>query len=149
MTDIKRLLTLPALCAGLFLGGCAEASKPADAEDVKREARELADTLQSYTAEQKDQAVQEARKALVELNEQIDRVKARAAERWSEMDESTRRETEDNLEKLEEEQGRLAERFEALLSASGDAWARVREGFTEAYADLREAWREADEELRE
>jgi ABC-type phosphate transport system auxiliary subunit len=140
---------MPALCAALFLGGCGDEPKPADAEDVKREARDLADTLQSYTAEQKDQAVMEAREAMAELNEQIERVRARAAERWSDMDESARQKTEEHLEKLDEEQAQLTDRFEALRSTSGDAWARVRKGFSEAYAELRDAWRETDEALAE
>ncbi|MFU8817913.1 MAG: hypothetical protein ACNA7W_21400, partial [Pseudomonadales bacterium] len=66
MIDIKRLLALPVLCAGLLIGGCAEESKPADSDDVKREARELADALRTYSAEQKEQAVEEARQAVAE-----------------------------------------------------------------------------------
>ncbi len=135
--------------AALLLGGCAEEPKPADAEDVKREARELAEALESFSAEQKDQAVAEAQQALAELNERVENLRARIAERWSEMDDAARRNAEQSLEKLEEEQGDLAERFEALRSASGDAWARLSEGFSDAYAELRDAWRQADDTLSE
>lgn len=145
MTPIKMFLTLSTVSATLLLGGCTEEPKPADADDVKREAREFADALGSYSAEQKDQAVAEAQQALTELNQRVDGLKARIAERWGEMDESARQSAGKNLETLEREQDQLADRFEALRGASGDAWARVSEGFSDAYAELREAWREADE----
>lgn len=144
-----KSLIVTALCGAMFLGGCGEEPEPTGAEDVQREARELADTLESYTAEQKDQAVSEAREALAELEERIARVKERLAERWSDMDESAQQNVEEKLDELEEEQAQLADRFEALRDASGTAWARVREAFVDAYADLREAWREADQASRE
>jgi len=146
----KRLLFCCYLAAALALGACAEEEpEPADAEDVKREARELAETLQSFSADQKDQAVAEAQKAIAELNEEVARLRDRISERWGEMDESARASAEENLEQLEDEQAQLADRFEALREASGDAWARMSQGFSEAYDELRDAWREAERELPE
>ncbi|MEQ8857942.1 MAG: hypothetical protein RIC56_04790 [Pseudomonadales bacterium] len=147
MTNSLRLLTL--LCAVLFLGGCSEEPKPADADDVKREARELAETLESYSADQKEQAVAEAQRALADLNGRVEDLKARISERWGAMDESARENAQENLDKLEAEQARLADRFAALRDASGDAWARLSEGFSAAYDELRDAWRESEQELAE
>jgi TolA-binding protein len=149
MTYPKLLPTLLALCAALVLAGCSQEPEPADADDVQREARELAETLRSYSAEQKDQALEDAERALSELNAEVERLQGRMEERWSELDREARQRLEENLDQLEEEQALLAERYEALIGASGDAWARVREGFMAAYQDLRDAWRETERELAE
>lgn len=126
-------------------GGCSDQrERDADAGAVKREARELAEALESYSAEHRDQAVEAAGQALADLDRELEDLRGRMADRWDQMDESARREAEKRLEDLKDEQAELAQRFHAMRDASGDAWARMREGFADAYGELREAWEDAE-----
>ena len=126
-------------------GGCSEQRAPeADADAVKREARELADALEAYSADQRDQAVEAAGQALADLDRELEDLRGRMADHWDQMDESARREAEKRLADLKNEQAELAQRFHAMRDASGDAWARMREGFADAYGELRAAWEDAE-----
>jgi peptidoglycan hydrolase CwlO-like protein len=147
MRTLKRTLIGLSALAALTLAGCEREPEAADADDVKRQARELAETLKSYSADQKEEALKEAGKALNDLNEGVEQLRERVSERWSEMDEATRRNARRELAQLEGEQAELIDRLEALRNASGDAWARVAQGFAAAYEELRDAWQETEADL--
>lgn len=138
------------LVAAALLGGCSEEpERTADADAVKQEARELADALEAYSADQRDLAVEAAGQALADLERELDTLRTRMADRWEQMDDSARREAEKRLATLKDEQAELTQRFHAMRDASGDAWARLREGFADAYGELRDAWEDAEALLDE
>lgn len=135
------------LAGPLLLGACSGESEPADADDVKEEARELSEAVESYTAAQRDEALEKAQAALADLTERIDALEEQARERWGDMDEQARKQTEENLESLEEQRSKAAEWFERMKDGSGEAWGHLSEGFAEAMAALRQSWREAEQEV--
>lgn len=135
------------LAALLLLGACSREEEPADADDVKDEARELSESVESYTAAQRDKALEEAQAALADLTERIDRLEERARERWGDMDDQARERAEADLESLEEQRSKAAEWFERMKDGSGEAWGHLSEGFAEAMAALRASWQEAEQEV--
>jgi len=141
-----RFATL-GLAATLLLAACSGESEPADADDVKQEARELGETVESYTAAQRDEALEQAQAALADLNDRIDALEGRVRERWAEMDEQAREQTEEDLESLEAQRSDAAEWFERMKDGSGEAWGHVSEGFADAIKALRQSWQEAQQDV--
>lgn len=131
----------------LFFAGCSQESEPADADDVREQARELGDTLESYSAAQRDEAIEKAQQALADLSERIDRLEARMRERWGDMDEQARERAESDLEALEDQRSQAAEWFERMKGGSSEAWGHLSEGFAEAFEALRKSWREAEQDM--
>lgn len=149
MTTAKRAAGPAALVLGMamLLGACGGEAEPADADDVKEEARELGETVESYTAAQRDEALEKAQTALADLTERIDALEERARERWGDMDEQARERAEADLESLEEQRSKAAEWFERMKDGSGEAWGHLSEGFADAMAALRASWQEAEQEV--
>ncbi len=149
MLTLKQPARIAALvlAAPLLLGACGGESEPADAEDVKQEARELGETLESYTAAQRDEALEKAQAALADLTERIDALEQEARERWADMDEQARERTEEDLESLEAQRSKAAEWFERMKDGSGEAWEHLSQGFADAMAALRASWQEAQQEV--
>lgn len=149
---MRSLVTsrLLALVLGAFLlSSCGEDTGESEAGEVRDEARELADSLASYGAERRDEAVERAEEALADLDGRIERLEEQIRERWSGMDQRAREEAEDKLELLEAQRGRALDWYRKLEDSSAEAWGRVREGFADAYSALTDAWEEARQELDE
>jgi len=71
---------------GIALPGYAEtSSEKTSIEEVKQETQDLIQTLKAYSADQRDEAIQETRSALKNLDKRIDALETRIDSNWDNM----------------------------------------------------------------
>ncbi|MDY6824583.1 MAG: hypothetical protein SWH68_12420 [Thermodesulfobacteriota bacterium] len=125
----------------------AEAGKDRPSlEAVKQETRDLLEALKGYSAQQREEAVRQARAALDDLDRRIEDLETRIEKNREKMDRSARQQARETLKSLRQQRVRLAEWYGSLKSSSGDAWGHMKEGFADAYRDINDAWEKARKE---
>ena len=117
-------------------------------EDIGAQTREWLNTLQSYAADQRDEAIARSGEILDQLDRQIAALQSRIDRRWDRMDQATREKTRAALNQLQKQRVEVAEWYGRLKSSSNDAWSRIRQGFSDAYRNLNQAWEDAEQEFR-
>jgi len=115
-------------------------------EDVKRETKELLQTLKAYSVEQRDEAIQKTKTALDHLDKRIDALEARIDRDWDKMDTAAREKARANLKTLREQRAQVAEWYAKLKGSSVEAWEHVKKGFSDAYRALTDAWEASEKE---
>lgn len=116
-------------------------------EEVKQKTKELLDTLKSYTAEQRDEAMQKTKSALDNMDKRIDALETQVYNNWDKMDKAARQKSQDSLQALRKKRTQVAEWYGSLKNSSADAWGRMKNGFSEAYTALHDAWEKSEEEI--
>lgn len=112
-------------------------------KDVKRETRELIKAIESYSAEQRDQAIQEIEVAIVRLDHRIDALQNRIDDQWEGMTAEAREKARSSLDDLQQQRKELAAWYSDLKNSSASAWADIRKGFSKAYRSINKAWEKA------
>ncbi len=147
----KQLL-IPVLIAVLMIcflsiAQAQSGNDTATAQDVKKETEELINTLQQYSAAQRDQAVKEAEQALNKLDRRIEELETRVDDNWDKMSQSARQKVKANLKALRQQRNELAEWYGGLKNSSADAWEQMKKGFSNAYQALSDSWEKAKGEF--
>lgn len=140
-------LAMLVVTLGLGLASCAQSDdNGATAQDVEEETRELINTLRQYTADQRDEAVEEASQALENLDGKINELEARIDNNWDSMSQEARQNARANLTALREQRSELAEWYESFRNSSAGAWNEMKKGFTDAYQVMSDSWVDAKRE---
>ncbi len=143
------LNSLQAAGLAVFLAGSATA-KDSDAltatDDVHAEISEAMDAIAAYSAQERDEALTEARGALDRLDAGIDRREGSLRENWAEMSTDARETAEARLRDLRQARNRLGERYGALETGASAAWGDLQSGFSDAWGSFSDAWSAADED---
>src|SRR6056297_3474551 len=116
------------------------------AQDVKKETQDLINTLQQYTADQRDQAVKAADQALTRLDRRIDELETKVDNNWDNMTQAARQKVRTNLKALRQQRNELAELYGSFKTSSTDAWDQMKKGFTDAYQAIIDSWEKAKSE---
>lgn len=146
---LAALLSATALFAHADKHGGEMASEAAPSlQDVQQEAKAFMQTLQAYSADQKDEAVESSRRALEQLDKRIDKFEAWVAAQWDEMDQATRDEAQETLREMRRQRIELAEWYGSMKSSSADAWDHMKQGFSDAYGAMQKAWEKSVEEYQ-
>jgi len=116
-------------------------------EEVKKETQDLLQTIGSYTADRKDEAVQKAKEGLGRLDKRIDSLEASIDQNWNKMNEAARKEARENLRALRKQRNQVAEWYGSMKTSSADAWNHMKKGFSDAYKALVDAWEKSEKEL--
>lgn len=116
------------------------------AQDVKKETKELINTLQQYTAKQREQALVETEQALKKLDGRIDELETRVDNNWDKMTQAARQKARANLKALRQQRYELAEWYGSFKSSSVDSWEQMKKGFTDAYQAMSDSWEKAKSE---
>ena len=116
-------------------------------EEVKRETRELLQSLKAYTADQRDEALQQARAALENLDKRINILDQKLVSQWDQMDQAARVNARATLNALRQQRTRVAEWYGSMKSSSVGAWGKMKQGFSSAYKALHEAWEKSEKEF--
>lgn len=116
-------------------------------QEVNKQTQELLQTIGSYTADKKDEAIQKAQQGLERLDERIDALEDRIDENWETMNEAARNEARENLRALRKQRNRVAEWYGSMQTSSAAAWDHVKKGFSDAYKALQNAWEKSEEEF--
>jgi TolA-binding protein len=135
---------------GLSLTSCTQSDEDGTtAQDVEVETTQLISTIRQYTAEQRDEAIDEASQALEKLDGQINELESRIDRNWDTMSEQTRQQARDNLERLRERRSELADWYDDFRNSSAGAWDEMKAGFTGAYRVMSDSWVNAKREFEE
>lgn len=151
------LLSLPALALlgtiAPALAAQSEAPAPDSgktvAHEVRRDAADAADSIENYSAAQRDEAARNAKAGLDDLDARIHGLEARIDRNWDTMDHASRERARDTLAELRKQRIEAAEWYGGLKHSTVKAWGHVKEGFAKSYKSLKESWRKAEREYRD
>ena len=150
ITRMKTLTFIFMLIAMLGIAPLCYADKSSEKtsiEDIRQETQELIQALKSYTADQRDEAIQKSKTALENLDGRIDELETRVDNNWDKMDKAAREKARNSLKEVRKQRTRVAEWYGSLKSSSEDAWAHMKKGFSDAYNALYDAWEKSEEEF--
>lgn len=119
------------------------------AEDVKHELADASEAIQRYSADKRDEASKEAKKALDAMDVRMEALESRIRGNWSKMDKAAQEQARETLKDLRKQRIELAERYGGLKNSTADAWDHMKKGFSDAYKSLRTSWEKAEAEYRE
>ena len=115
--------------------------------DIKQEAEDLTEAIKSYSAEQRDEALREAKRAIETLDSGIDSMQRKLDREWEQMDQSARQKVQASMRMLRSKRNELAEWYGGLKHSSAKAWEDVKKGFLGSYRTLGEAFEQAQNEF--
>ena len=129
-----------------------QAKPPADAPQppataVRREAEQAVDAIRGYSAELREQAMANARRAADELDRDMARLQEQTDRRWNRMGATARSRSQATMADLRQRRNALAEWYGGLRHGSTAAWGEVRAGFVTSYHELADALRAARAEF--
>lgn len=110
-------------------------AQPATAEDVRKDTG-AADSIQSYPAQEKDEAVKKARGELDEFDARLEKLEQQIKEKKAQWGEAIARKKEEELAELKQERAKLEARYETLKKASQKAWQATKDAFVSGYHKL-------------
>lgn len=116
-------------------------------EDVKKEMKELAGVITTYSAEQRDKAVQQVKISLEKLDAHIDNLEDRYHKKSTQMNKDIRQTTVAALKALRKKRNAVAEWYGGMKHSSTNAWQSVKAGFLESYDILRNSFEKAQSEF--
>ena len=150
ITKMKTLTFLFMLMTMLGIAPLCYADKSGEKtsiEDVRQETRELIQALKSYSADQRDEAIQKSKSTLENLDRRIDALETRIDNNWDKMNKAARENARNSLKEVRKQRTKVAEWYGSLKSSSEDAWAHMKKGFSDAYNALYDAWEKSEEEF--
>lgn len=113
--------------------------------EVRTEISQAMDAIANYTAQERDQALAEAREAMDRLDAEIEKREHELQENWAQMSEDARKSARSNLQDLREARNNLGERYGALESGTSDAWDELQGGFVDAWEAFSKVWAASDQ----
>ncbi|QEW06419.1 sll1863 family stress response protein [Nitrincola iocasae] len=129
--------------------GANESNHEVTTQDIQTETRELIETLQQYSVEQRDEAVNATEQMLESLDQRIDVLQRRIDNNWDEMSDEARQTTRDNMRALREQRNKLSEWYGGLKNSTDSAWDQMKAGFSDAYSSMSNAWEKAKNEYED
>ncbi len=114
-------------------------------DEVRSEIEQAMEAIATYSEQERDEALAEARAALDRLDAEIARREQALRENWAEMSDEGRETARAQLEELRAARNRLGERFGALQSGASGAWDELTAGFSDAWGTFSEAWSDEPE----
>lgn len=115
----------------------------AKADRLKQELDQKVEAIRTYSAERREEAVANAKRAADDLDRQIQTLQQHMDQRWGRMSEMARSRAQATMADLQEQRNALAEWMGGLRHGSTAAWGEVRSGFVESYQELADALRKA------
>lgn len=146
----KRYRLIIFLLASLGMASpifAVEENDNSSVQDIKQETIELLQALKAYSVDQRDEAVEQAGKALGNLDKRIEKLESHMLGHWDEMDQAARDNAQTSLQALRQQRTRVAEWYGGMKSSSASAWGHIKEGFSSAYRALHGAWQKSEQEF--
>jgi TolA-binding protein len=142
-----RGIAVATALAGIALPVVAQDTSPLTTSGkVRAEVSEAMEAIADYSAQERDQALTQAREALDRLDAVIERREQALRENWAGMSEAARETARARLRDLREARNTLGERYGALKAGAGSAWEELKSGFSDAWSAFSEAWSAAGDE---
>jgi len=113
------------------------------ARRLKKQFGKTAEALKDYSSEQRDKALEKAKKSLDELDSQISVMEDDLYEKWDQMDQESRNTYRSNLNEFRKQRSQVAEWFGAMSHSAENAWEDMKEGFINSFRDLQTSFEKA------
>jgi hypothetical protein len=113
-------------------------------KDVSKKTGEAWDTVKSYTADKKKDAVAYGRKLVRETDAKIDALEREAAKASGEVKAQRDR----DIKELKAKRAQAAKKLDEMGKATASAWDSAKDGFADAYKDLHQAYDKAVKKLK-
>ena len=113
-------------------------------KDVSKKTGEAWDTVKSYTADKKKDAMAYGRKLVRETDAKIDALEREAAKASGEVKAQRDR----DIKELKAKRAQAAKKLDEMGKATASAWDSAKDGFADAYKDLHQAYDKAVKKLK-
>ena len=143
-SDILKIAALTLMVA-LMLAG-APMSFAAD-KTAGQKIDETAQSIQNYSAEQRDDALRSAKKVLDDADARIDHFESEVRKNWDKMNASARKHAQETLRAMRQQRQDLSQSYGELKRSSAKAWDEVKGGFSKSYDALRDSFSKAAKEF--
>ncbi len=151
-TDIWKISALTLLLAFLLAG--APMSFAADSpggkttgKNVSQKIDETAHAIKNYSAEQRDEALKNAKNVLADADARIDHLESKMSRNWDKMNASARKHAQETMKTLRRQRQDLSQSYGELKRSSSNAWDEVKGGFAKSYDALRDSFSKAAKEF--
>ncbi|EKF74315.1 hypothetical protein A11A3_08950 [Alcanivorax hongdengensis A-11-3] len=114
--------------------------KTPDPDRVEAQMEDTIDDIKSYSVEQKNQAMQTARHALDDLDQQITYLQSDIDSKWQDLSQQTRLKKQKALAALKDQQQALEQRYQALQDAGADNWEAAKVQFEQSWQAAKRGW---------
>ncbi|BAP12893.1 hypothetical protein AS19_00420 [Alcanivorax sp. NBRC 101098] len=114
--------------------------KTPEPEKIETQIEETLADIQSYSVEQKNQAMRVARHAIDDLNQQVTLLQGDINSQWKELSQEARLHKQDALASLKEQQADLESHYQALQNASEDNWEAAKVKFQRSWEAAKQGW---------
>lgn len=141
---------ITACLAVVLLASAAPANAETSSESNPQSAPEnqwsdTLESLQAYTAEQRDKALQAGKETLDAMDRRLEKMEAWTKKHWNSLSEETREERAAAMKELREQRNEAAEWYGAMKHGSAEAWDTVKQGFIDSYDKLQSSYNAAVE----
>ena len=150
--DIWKITALTLFLAFLLAG--APMSFAADSpggkttgKDVSQKIDETAHAIKNYSAEQRDEALRNAKSVLADADARIDQFESEMSRNWDKMNASARKHSQETMKTLRGQRQDLSQSYGELKRSSASAWDEVKGGFAKSYDALRDSFSKASKEF--
>lgn len=116
---------------------------------VKEEVDQAVDAFRTYSADRRDEAVANARRAAEDLDRQMEQLQEQMDQRWGRMSQAARTRSQATMADLRKRRNAMAEWYGGMRHSSTAAWGEVRVGFVKSYHELADAMRKARTEFEQ
>jgi len=116
-------------------------------KEVKKETKDFLQTLGSYSADKKNEALKTAQDGLKKLDKRVDTLESSVDKNWDKMSKNARKEARENLKVIRKQRNQVAEWYGGMKSSSVNAWENMKKGFANAYQSLENAWEKSEKEF--
>jgi len=141
-------LFLALLLAGAPMSFAAESpGGKTTGKDVTQKIDETAQAIKSYSAEQRDEALESAKRVLADADARIDHFEHEMSRNWDKMNASARKHAQETMKTLRRQRQDLSQSYGELKRGSASAWDEVKGGFAKSYDTLRDSFSKAAKEF--
>jgi flagellar motility protein MotE (MotC chaperone) len=150
ISDFLKLTALTIVVALLLAGAPMSFAADGDkttGKDVGQKIDETAHAIKNYSAEQRDEALKNAKSVLADADARIDRLESDIDRNWDKMNASARKHAQETMKTLRKQRQDLSESYGELKRSSSNAWDEVKNGFAKSYDALRDSFSKAAKEF--
>lgn len=141
--DMLKITALTLFVALLLAG----APMSFAAETAGQKIDETAQSIKNYSAEQRDEALKNAKSVLADADARIDHFENEMGRNWDKMNASARKHAQETMKTLRQQRQDLSQSYGELKRSSSNAWDEVKGGFSKSYDALRDSFSKAAKEF--
>lgn len=137
---MKHLQYIVFICLSLLAAGSVYAASDTASDQSDSPGTQWSETvesLKSYTADQREEALEAGKRTLEAMDRQIDKLEAWTSEHWGSLSDEARKQKTEALSNMRQQRSKVAEWYGGMKHSSADAWDSVKQGFIKSYDKLR------------